>query len=129
MQLEVDRGVGSPYSGSVTKPANVYMCWARFTPRVNNFVYFARSTDGGKTWRLQKLLEEIHGNQFCGIAVTRTAPSSSPGASTSSWRSRSAAEGRGTSQIPQYEMFGNRDTPFHGDYNDISAVGSTVLMT
>ncbi|HEV8687719.1 MAG TPA: sialidase family protein [Gaiellaceae bacterium] len=31
-------------------------------------------------------------------------------------------------QMPQYEQFGNRDLPFFGDYNYISAVGSTVLM-
>ena len=32
------------------------------------------------------------------------------------------------SQMPQYEQFGNRDIPFFGDYNYISAVGDTVLM-
>jgi hypothetical protein len=31
--------------------------------------------------------------------------------------------------MPQYEQFGNRDVPFFGDYNYISAVGSTVLGT
>ena len=31
--------------------------------------------------------------------------------------------------MPQYEQFGNRDVPFFGDYNFISAAGSTVLMT
>ena len=30
--------------------------------------------------------------------------------------------------MPQYEQFGNRDIPFFGDYNSISAVGNTVLM-
>jgi hypothetical protein len=30
--------------------------------------------------------------------------------------------------MPQYEQFGNRDVPFFGDYNYISAAGSTVLM-
>jgi hypothetical protein len=30
--------------------------------------------------------------------------------------------------MPQYEQFGNRDIPFFGDYNYISAVGSTVLL-
>jgi hypothetical protein len=33
------------------------------------------------------------------------------------------------SQMPQYEQFGNRDIPFFGDYNYISAVGDTVFMT
>jgi hypothetical protein len=33
------------------------------------------------------------------------------------------------SQMPQYEQFGNRDIPFFGDYNYISAVGSKVAMT
>ena len=32
------------------------------------------------------------------------------------------------SQMPQYEQFGNRDIPFFGDYNYISAVGNIVLM-
>jgi hypothetical protein len=32
-------------------------------------------------------------------------------------------------QMPQYEQFGNRDVPFFGDYNSISAVGNTVFMT
>lgn len=31
-------------------------------------------------------------------------------------------------QMPQYEMFGNRDVPFHGDYNYISASGPTVAL-
>jgi hypothetical protein len=31
-------------------------------------------------------------------------------------------------QMPQYEQFGNRDVPFFGDYNYISAVGNTALM-
>lgn len=30
---------------------------------------------------------------------------------------------------PQYEQFGNRDVPFHGDYNYIAASGTTVLAT
>jgi hypothetical protein len=30
--------------------------------------------------------------------------------------------------MPQYEQFGFRDVPFFGDYNYISAAGSTVLM-
>jgi hypothetical protein len=66
VQLEVDRGVDSAHNG------NVYMCWARFTGSGNNnFVEFARSTDGGRTWRVQKISDGVHGNQFCDIAVTR----------------------------------------------------------
>ncbi len=34
----------------------------------------------------------------------------------------------GVTQMPQYEQFGDRDVPFHGDYNYISAEGATVLM-
>lgn len=48
------------------------MCWARFTGGANNFVEFARSTDGGQTFTIQKISESVHGNQFCDIAVTRT---------------------------------------------------------
>jgi hypothetical protein len=65
VQLEVDRGVASPHNG------NVYMCWARFQGSGNNSVQFARSTDGGRTFDIQKVSEGVHGSQFCDIAVTR----------------------------------------------------------
>jgi hypothetical protein len=66
VQLEVDRGVASPHQD------NVYMCWARFTGSgSNNFVEVARSTDGGRTWSIQKVSEGIHGNQWCDLAVSR----------------------------------------------------------
>jgi hypothetical protein len=66
VQLEVDRGVASPHQD------NVYMCWARFTGSgSNNFVEFARSTDGGQSWSVQKVSQGIHGNQWCDIAVSR----------------------------------------------------------
>jgi hypothetical protein len=65
VQLEVDKGASSPHSG------NVYICWTRFTPSgSNNFVELATSTDGGRTFRTQKISDEVHGNQFCDIAVT-----------------------------------------------------------
>jgi hypothetical protein len=67
IELEADDGLDSSHAG------NVYVCWARFTgPGPNNFIEFARSTDGGRTWRTQKLSDSIHGNQECDIAVTRT---------------------------------------------------------
>jgi hypothetical protein len=44
IQLEVDRGANSPYSG------NVYVCWARFQGGGNNGVFLIRSTDGGRTF-------------------------------------------------------------------------------
>jgi hypothetical protein len=67
VELEADDGATSPYSG------NVYVCWARFTGSgANNFIEFARSTDGGRTWKTQKISEAIHGNQECDIAVSRT---------------------------------------------------------
>ena len=67
VELEADDGVNSTFAG------NVYVCWARFTGSgANNFIEFARSTDGGRTWRTQKISESIHGNQECDIAVTRT---------------------------------------------------------
>src|ERR671924_579776 len=67
IELETDDGVASPFQN------NVYVCWARFTGSgVNNFIEFARSTDGGRTWRVQKISEAIHGVQGCDIAVTRT---------------------------------------------------------
>jgi hypothetical protein len=67
IELEADDGVNSPHQG------NVYVCWARFTASgSNNFIEFARSTDGGRTWSIQKISEAIHGNQECDIAVSRT---------------------------------------------------------
>ena len=67
IELEADDGLNSPFSG------NVYVCWARFTGSgANNFIEFARSTDGGRTWRTEKISESVHGNQECDIAVTRT---------------------------------------------------------
>ncbi|HZT45532.1 MAG TPA: sialidase family protein [Gaiellaceae bacterium] len=67
IQLEVDRGANSPYSG------NVYVCWARFQGNGNNGIFFIRSTDGGRTFsRATKLSEQVHDSQFCDIAVTRT---------------------------------------------------------
>jgi hypothetical protein len=67
VELEADDGANSPHSG------NVYVCWARFTASgANNFIEFARSTDGGRTWKTQKISESVHGNQECDIAVTRT---------------------------------------------------------
>jgi hypothetical protein len=67
IELEADDGLNSPFAG------NVYVCWARFTGSgANNFIEFARSTDGGRTWQIQKISESIHGSQGCDIAVTRT---------------------------------------------------------
>ena len=83
VELEADDGLNSPFQN------NVYMCWARFTGSgANNFIEFARSTDGGRTWERQKISESIHGNQECDIAVTRT------GQVYVTWR--------------QYEFFGSR---------------------
>ena len=35
----------------------------------------------------------------------------------------------GQSQMPNYEMFGDRQVPFHGDYNYVSSVGSFAYNT
>jgi hypothetical protein len=68
IQLEVDRGASSAYSG------NVYVCWARFQGNAgNNGIFLIRSTDGGHTFsKPTKLSESVHDSQFCDIAVTRT---------------------------------------------------------
>jgi hypothetical protein len=65
VMIEVDKGTSSPHAG------NVYICWARFTAGVNNFIELATSTDGGRTFKTQKVSDGVHGNQFCDIAVTR----------------------------------------------------------
>ena len=93
VQLEVDRGVASPYAGSLARPwGNVYVCWAQFVGNSgNNGVYIARSTDGGRTYsQPQKISEGVHGSQFCDIAVT------SNGTVYVVWRS---FEGRGNNQV------------------------------
>jgi hypothetical protein len=93
LQLEVDRGVASPYSGSVARPwGNVYVCWAQFVGNAgNNGVFFSRSTDGGTTYsQPQKISEGVHGVQFCDIGVT------SAGTVYVTWRS---FEGRGSKQV------------------------------
>jgi hypothetical protein len=35
----------------------------------------------------------------------------------------------GASQMPNYEMFGDRRVPFHGDYNYVSSVGAFAYNT
>jgi hypothetical protein len=66
VMIEVDRSAASPHAG------NVYLCWTRFTGSgANNSVFFARSTDGARSFRIQKISESVHGSQFCDIAVTR----------------------------------------------------------
>jgi hypothetical protein len=66
VEVEADKGVDSPFAG------NVYVCWARFTGARNNFVELATSTDGGRTFKIQKISESVHGNQSCDIGITRT---------------------------------------------------------
>ena len=65
VQIEVDKSATSPFAG------HVYICWARFTGGANNFVELATSTDGGRTFKTQKVSDGVHGNQFCDVAVTR----------------------------------------------------------
>jgi hypothetical protein len=62
------------------------------------------------------------GSTSSGAAVTSFyATSANDGAS---WTSTAASP----SYPLQWEQFGNRDIPFFGDYNYVSAVGSTVLL-
>jgi hypothetical protein len=85
VMVETDKGTASPHVG------NVYICWARFTANGNNAIEFARSTDGGQTFTIQRISDGVHGNQSCDIAVTRT------GMVFVSWR--------------QFEFQPARDTP------------------
>jgi hypothetical protein len=66
VELGVDIGTASPHEG------NVYVCWARFTGNGNNAIELATSSDGGRTFRIQRISDGVHGNQNCDIAVTRT---------------------------------------------------------
>jgi hypothetical protein len=87
IELEADDGLNSPFQN------NVYVCWARFTGSgANNFIEFARSTNGGRTWQIQKISEAIHGNQGCDIAVTRT------GQVYVTWRQYAFKPGQGQAQ-------------------------------
>jgi hypothetical protein len=66
VELGVDIGTASPHQG------NVYVCWARFTGAGNNAIELATSTDGGRTFDIQRISDGVHGNQNCDIAVSRT---------------------------------------------------------
>ncbi|MGH3110636.1 MAG: sialidase family protein, partial [Gaiellaceae bacterium] len=66
VELGVDIGTASPHEG------NVYVCWARFTGGGNNAIELATSTDGGETFRIQRISDGVHGNQSCDVAVTKT---------------------------------------------------------
>ena len=66
VELAVDIGTASPHAG------NVYVCWARFTGNGNNAIELATSSDGGRTFKIQRISEGVHGNQSCDVAVTRT---------------------------------------------------------
>jgi hypothetical protein len=66
VELGVDIGTASPHQG------NVYVCWARFTGSGNNAIELATSTDGGRTFTIQRISDGVHGNQNCDVAVTRT---------------------------------------------------------
>jgi hypothetical protein len=73
VQIEADRSPTSPYGGSTSRQwGNVYICWAQFVGgNGNNGVWFARSTDGGRTYsNPQKISEGVKGSQFCDMAVT-----------------------------------------------------------
>ena len=66
VQLEVDRGVASPFEG------NVYACYTRFTASgANNGIFFLRSDDEARSFSQQKISAGVHGNQFCDIATTK----------------------------------------------------------
>jgi hypothetical protein len=63
------------------------------------------------------------GGVSCGPGLdTFYATSTNGGASWTTLRASAV------SQMPQYEQFGFRDIPFHGDYNYVSAAGGTVLL-
>ena len=93
VQLEVDRGVNSPYAGSLSRPwGNVYICWAQF---VGNQATTASTSPAPPTAGVtysqpQKISEGVHGSQFCDIGVT------SIGTVYVTWRS---FEGRGGKQV------------------------------
>jgi len=60
--LEVDRSTASPYED------NVYFCWTKFQGFGRNKIYFARSTDHGRTFSRGMLISDGY-VQGCDIAV------------------------------------------------------------
>jgi hypothetical protein len=65
VEVEADIGTASSHKG------NVYVCWARFTGAGNNAIELATSSDGGLTFKIQRISDGVHGNQSCDIAVTK----------------------------------------------------------
>ncbi|MBO0891323.1 MAG: hypothetical protein J2P14_10420 [Acidothermales bacterium] len=64
--LEVDRGVDSPFDGTV------YAAWSVFQGNGNNAIQFVRSTDHGATFsQPMKISAGSHDNQFADISVAR----------------------------------------------------------
>jgi hypothetical protein len=64
------------------------------------------------------------GSVSCGPGLQSFVARSTDGGATFAYTLASAV-----ATMPQYEQFGDRNIPFFGDYNYISAVGSTVLTT
>lgn len=49
------------------------MCWARFNANQNsNSIFFAASSDGGRSFVTKRVSRTVVGSQFCDIAVTKT---------------------------------------------------------
>ena len=59
----------------------------------------------------------------------RTASTPTPHRRPNGGASWALARLSGASQMPNYEMFGDRRVPFHGDYNYVSSVGSFAFNT
>ena len=92
VQLEVDRGVNSPYAGSLARPwGNVYICWAQFVGNHgNNGVYFsAPPTAASRTRSRRRSPRACTAASSATSASPASAPSTSRGA-----RSRAAAATR-----------------------------------
>jgi hypothetical protein len=62
--LEVDRSTASPHEG------NVYFCWSKFQGNGRNKIYFARSTDHGRSFSRGQIVSDGF-VQGCDIAVER----------------------------------------------------------
>jgi hypothetical protein len=132
VQIEADRGLASPYAGNATRPwGNVYICWAQFVGgNGNNGVWFARSTDGGRTYsNPQKISEGVKGSQFCDIAV------SANGTVYVTWRQFETSRGHQIDAVVVNKStdggakFGKPQivTPFvHWDVGDLAGVPAEV---
>jgi hypothetical protein len=148
----VAAGVGSQSAVYLTSTTNGGASWsapARIDPQVKGHQFFPDiSADDGAlhaVWQDSRFdgADGLGALDWRAVPISNIAdPANPPGAvsagpgvrtfyarSANGGASWAVQEASSASTMPQYEQFGDRDAVFFGDYNFISAAGSTVLMT